>query len=195
MVRVVLDSSSLEKSYTEKLAKAPKEAKQAFSRMLLDAERHAQMVVAKQISEVYTITSADVKKPETADAYVGGSAEAVELIYRGRTLTWHHFMYAPRTRLRGKQVLKGAVKKAGGLKPAGPTSFIGGTGAKLAGKVQSIPFWRVGKERTPIKALHGPSVPQMVLEETEVVPTVLEDLGPYMQERFEHHFNFFSSKG
>ena len=195
MVRVTVDSSDLEKSYSKRLAEAPKEAKQAFSRMLRDTERHAQMVVAKQVSDIYTLSSADVKRPGVSGVSVKSKGDETLLVYRGRTLTWHHFKYAPRSRPRRRQPLKGAVKKEGGLKPAGSRAFIGGTGAGSVTKVQSIPFWRVGKERTPIKAIHGPSVPQMVLNEAEVVPPVLEDLGPYMQERFEHHFGWFSRKG
>jgi len=194
MVRVTVDSTDLEKSYKAKLAEAPKEAKQAFSRMLLDTERHAQMVVAKQVSAIYTISSADVKNPSIASVDVISRGSETLIRYRGRTLTWHHFKYTPRSRGRRVQPVKGAVKKAGGKKPAGARAFIGGTGAGSASKVQSIPFWRVGKERTPIKAIHGPSVPQMVLNEKEVVPPVLEDLGPYMQDRFEHHFGFYLSK-
>lgn len=217
MIRVTVDSSGLESSYKEKLAEAPKEAKRAFARMLQDTERHAQMVVSKQISEIYTIRAADVKQPRTASASLKSDGVATALVYRGRTLTLHHFKYKGGKRGRFKDwaaydissrkhvfgarltkkgtPMKASVKKAGGLKPAGDRAFIGGTGAKSASKVQSIPFWRVGKERKPIKAIHGPSVPQMVLNEDEVVPPVLEDLGPYMQDRFEHHFNFYSRKG
>lgn len=194
MIRVTVDSSALETSYKKKLAEAPKEAKQAFSRMLRDTEKHAQMVVARQIAEIYTISAADVKRTGISDVSVKVSGQETVLVYRGRTLTWHHFKYSPRMRTLKRQPVKGAIKKAGGLKPAGERAFIGGTGTVNSSKVQSIPFWRVGKKRKPIKAIHGPSVPQMVLNEKEVVPVVLDDLGPYMLDRFEHHFGWYTKK-
>ena len=68
---------------------------------------------------------------------------------------------------RKKYVLRGAVKKASGIKPLGRNAFL-----LRAGRV--LPAARLTKKRYPLKILAGPSIPQAVQgafsdEETEGV--------------------------
>ena len=191
MVRMTVDSSALEKLYAEKLAVMPVEARKAFDRMIRDTERHAQMVIAKQVPTEYAIKSADVRNPANGGISVRRSAGAVTLVYRGRTLTLHHFKYTPKKTTHKSRRMRAEVKRTG-YKSLGSHAFVGGTGAKSAGKVASIPFMREGKKAKPIKAIRSVSVPQMVGNEDAVVPAVLDDLGAYMFKRFEHHFGWYS---
>ena len=213
-VIVYADAPGVLRNYGKALAEAPEAANKAYRRTFKEAERRANALVARRVSAEYTVKSADVKSPKTAYGRVSQGSEGVTLTYRGRTLTFQHFKYTPKARPKGRRGkhMTAAVKNEGGMKTLGPRAFIGTTGGRGPGKIQSIPFMRTGGKkklsfrtghwvrrkkpvlREPIKSLHGPSIPQMVANETEVMGPILEELEPYMQQRFEHHFAFYKGE-
>jgi len=195
MTQVKADTSDLRRLYEEQLKTLPDQAKRAFHTTIRETERHARMVVAKAVAGEYAITAADVKNPKNASLSARNTEGGVALVYRGHTLTLRHFKYTPKTRQsKGGRQTRAQVKKPG-YKSLGPYAFIGGTGALTPGKVASIPFMRLGRERLPIKPVHGPSIPQMVGNEEKVAPAVMEDLSEYMTNRFEHHMAWYGKGG
>jgi len=195
MMQVKVDTSDLERVFKESFETMPDQAKRAFHRAAKETEKHAQMVIAKQVASAYTIKAADVKNPKTARVSVTRSNGGLTLRYTGRPLTLHHFKYTPKAKSRRGSPRVRAANKKTGLKSLGSHAFIGGTGALNPGKVASIPFMREGKKRLPIKAVYGPSVPQMIGNEEDVESVVIPDLNEYIFDRFKHHMDWYSKEG
>lgn len=96
------------------------------------------------------------------------------IISRGKRLMLQNYYLSPKSPVKKSHGLKGAVKKDG-IKSL-PGAFI----LRLGAAGRAWPYIRVGKGRWGIKALHSPSIPQIVKNEQ-----TLEYMESGVQRRFE----------
>lgn len=121
---------------------------------------------AHETAKRYFVKFGDVKKSieyrkATASNLLG------TMISRGKRHSLADYQLTPKSPQAGKKaMLKGAVKREGGLKPLGPAFLIKRAGGKY------FPFYRVasgsGNKYKGIQSLISPSMPQIIKNEETV---------------------------
>jgi len=98
-----------------------------------------------------------IKRPTKTDL-------TASLTSRGYTLSFAHFPFTPKKRLKKQKPVKVQI-----IKTKSPITskrgFVAHTGAKSADKIQYNVFKRLGKERKPIAPIRTLSIPQMISSE------------------------------
>jgi len=135
--------------------------------------------VARTVKQNYSIKD---KMKDIKDTFRGGIKKPTKtdltasLTSRGHTLSFAHFPYTPKTRLKKQKPVKVRIKSK---QIASKKGFVAPTGAKSADKIQYNVFKRLGKERLPIAPIRTLSIPQMISNEN-----VSESIQKFAQEKF-----------
>lgn len=152
--------------------------------------------MGKETSQLYYISSSDVKKTVRITKASKGSLKAAA-ISAGGGIELSKYKVSPKTpvRYRGKsrspRVYKAGVKKDGGIKPldGDPKSFVA---VMKSGHVGV--FTRKNGKSLPIKQLYGPSVPQIVKNE-DIMSKINKEASETLQKRIDAEINNILRKG
>lgn len=151
---------------------------------------HVVTQVGRIVPKSYAVKSKEVK-----ESFKGGIKRPskgkleASLTSKGRTLSFAHFPYTPKSPRKSKgsifkNVVMVTIKKSKG-KIISRKGFVATTGAKSAEKTQYNVFKRLGDKRLPIAPIRTLSIPQMISNEgitEEIQKTANEKLA----ERIEH---------
>lgn len=168
----------------------PKQTQTAMYHALKRSLDQTKNEIGRIVPKEYAIKSKEVK-----ESFNGGvnypTKENLEasLISTGKSLSFAHFPFTPKTAVRkGKRaVVKVTIKKSR-PKVASKVGFTASTGAKSEDKVQFNVFRRLGKERFPISPIRTLSIPQMITAEgmeEKIQSFALEKF----EQRLEHEMN------
>lgn len=130
----------------------PLQIRKAMESAQQEALRAMQAEAVTDVTEDYYLKATAVRKSITLQPFTKGG----RFVVRGERQLLHRYKLTPMRPGRKSVELKGAVKRAGGLKPLG-SAFLMRT---RTGKY--IAMRRKGSNRFPIKALIGPAIPQLV---------------------------------
>lgn len=167
-----------------------------LSRAINRAIQNVKKNMGKETSQLYYISSSDVKKTVKVTKASKGSLKAAA-ISSGAGIELTKYKVSPKTpvRYRGAsrspRVYKAGVKKSGGLKPldGDPKSFVA---VMKSGHVGV--FTRKGGKSLPIKQLYGPSVPQIVKNE-DIMTKINKEASETLQKRIDAEINNILRKG
>ena len=192
------------------LKKAPQTV---LSRTIRDAKERAPAWVAAEVAKQYGIKKKEVGDGKTSRLKVeGDSVDNVKLVYTGRVLTPTHFNMTPKAPRDGAYTLKaeiikgekkvlGKVKKltkkqraqlAKNFRREGTRTsdhspiMLMHTGNQRVDGTSYIPFQRKSTNRKDVKAVKGPSVPQMIDSE-RTAPNITKAINENLGKRLDHH--------
>lgn len=180
MVEVSLDEKTLKKA-RKLLKNIPNGSRKAMVNATNRALTKGRMVVNKGITSRFTIKSTQVKESmsiqKASFSRLGGLVRATAPVTE-----LSRFKLNPNKVTKQRPTsLKVAVKKSG-LKPI-PGAFIMQTKSGHIGV-----FERVGKSRTPVKQLMGPSIPYMA-KDTQISGEVQKEMINMFNSRLTHEVN------
>lgn len=165
-----------------------------FEKEVATATYHA---LNRTIDQVITHTARAVKRnyaikdkmKDIKDTFRGGIKRPTKteltasLTSRGRTLSFAHFPYTPKRRLKKHKPVKVQIKSGGQI--TSQKGFVAHTGARSAEKIQYNVFKRLGIKRLPIAPIRTLSIPQMISNE-EVSDQIQKFAQEKFNERLEH---------
>ena len=209
---VVCEIKALE-AVKKNLNNTKKNAEKVIKSTMSDIRSRAPGWVASEIVEVYGIKKSDITKKTAGTVKVTGErVYDAKIIYKGRVLTPTHFGMTPKkpgansytlkaSILKGEKKTLGKVKKLTKKQRANlgknftrsgtQTSdkspiMLMHTGNAKEGGTNYIPFQRVSKNRSDIKAIKTLSLPQMVSSE-RTAPQISKTINENVEKRFEYH--------
>lgn len=151
-------------------------APRAMSRAINRAVAFGKTRSSKLVREEYTINAGAMKRATgTTKASVNRLVGIID--WKSRQKQMRNFQYR-----KTKKGISVAVKRAGGRKFI-PRAFINNLHSSGGAILR-----RLGKERYPLKVLHGPSVPQMT-GNVNVEPQIRKDVEDKLNERLKHEMN------
>ncbi len=181
MIYIDIDYTALKRA-KELLKKIPYgfiKAQKMATRRAMESMR---TVASRKIPEIYYIKPGRVKKAISLS--IGNKATGGLFIVRGQRLSLSSFYMTPK-KLPVRKGLKAAVRRDTGIKTIEKGFLIRG---KNSGKM--LPFVRIGRERTAIKHLVSPAIPQMIEKNEDVQEAILEA----GEEAFMKNFSFWVNK-
>ena len=192
------------------LKKAPQTV---LNRTISDAKKRAPAWVAAEVAKQYGIKKKEVGDGNTSKLKIeGDSIDSVKLVYSGRVLTPTHFNMSPKAPNGGTytlkaEIIKGEKKTLGKVKKLtkkqraalgknfrreGTRSsdhspiMLMHTGNQRVDGTSYIPFQRKSTNRSDVKAVKGPSVPQMIDSE-RTAPNISKAINENLGKRLDHH--------
>ena len=180
-----------------RLGKFKNQAPLVLSRAINRAIQNVKKNMGKETSQLYYISSSDVKKTVKVAKASKGSLKAAA-ISSGSGIALSKFKVSPnapvryRGASRSPRVYKAGVKKSGGVKPldGDPKAFV--AVMKKSGHVGV--FTRKNGKSLPIKQLYGPSVPQIVKNE-DIMSKINKEASGTLQKRIDAEINNILRKG
>jgi hypothetical protein len=170
------------KFYQDMLGHIPGALPKALSNAINRSAEGARTDTVRQVREEYVISAGRVR--ETMEIRKASKSDlTASVISRGRPRALSYFKLRPGkvTKKRPREGVHAQVKRTGG--EVIPEAFI----AKLASGHVGV-FWREGKKRFPIEQLYGPSVAQMVGNQS-VSRYVEQNAQRRLDDRLDHEIN------
>lgn len=146
----------------------------AMKRAATSGEAYA----ARAVNQHYYIKVSDFKSHTKSKKRIFTSLEGttVEITYRGVHIPLIRF----KTRIGADGKIRSQVKKDASAK------IINRAFIKSAGKYPMGIYQRVGKDRIPLEQFYGPSVPQMMGANDDVVQAINDKVSEVFEKRMEH---------
>ena len=139
------------------------------SRAVNRAGEDFKTIMLRNTAETYFVKQKDVRGSLTLRRAYGGNSFNFTLVSKGERHQLGDYKISPTHPKKGNQLIYGAVKREGDLKPLQhtgddkPTGFL----MKRAGG-KYFPYYRVGPGRKGIRAYISPLVPQLMKNERNV---------------------------
>lgn len=181
----------------QRLGDFKNKAPTVLSRAINRAAENTRTNMGKETSGLYYISSTDVKKTVRIIRASRGSLKA-EVLSQGSGIALSKFRVSPGTPVkyrkngsRSPKVYKASVKRSEGLKPLDkdPKAFIAVMKSGHTGV-----FERLSGKSLPLKQLYGPSVPQMVKNES-IMKKINSSASETLQKRIDTEVNNILRKG
>ncbi len=164
----------------EKLfSKTPKEARTVFARSINRSAVTARSKASQEIRAKYIIRASDAKSAIKINKATASKLSA-QVRASGPATPLMKFDVTPTKP--NNAIVRARVKKSGGRKPI-THGFIAG----MSNSHTNV-FIRVSKSRLPIKGLYGPSIAQMMGEDT-VIKSIATHAQETLDKRIEHEMN------
>nr|DAM38073.1 MAG TPA: minor tail protein Z [Caudoviricetes sp.] len=173
MLEVKFDENNL-RNIENTLETMPKQLPGAIARAINRSLAMTKTEQLRRTAAIYTIKKG--KLAESIKEYKASAGNLTGKIYStGKVIGLDHFKLNPKTRSKGKKMIKVSVKK-GGMKSL-PNAFIAYNDGRLGA------FKRKTSSAFPIERLKGPSAPQMLGE-----MSILDYLQGFFEEKFNMRF-------
>lgn len=155
-----------------------KDARTAAMHAINRATAAGKVAATREVVKLYTVKRAKINERVTTSRASVGNLEA-SVSWRGRPIGLADFQVNPsKPQPTLRPVLSANVLKSTGLKPV-PGAFLANVRSGLRA------FERSGSSRLPIEALYGPSVPEMLGNES-VVEAIETRANEVLEARLEH---------
>lgn len=157
-------------------AKTPKEARIVISRAINRSADAARARASQEVQKTYSIKAADIKSKIKIRKSTSNNLSA-QVLTSGPVTPLFKFDVTPSQP--NNMVVRARVKKRGGRKVI-QNGFV----ARMSSSHTNV-FTRVGKSRLPIKGRFGPSIAQMMGEDS-VVKSIESRAQDILDKRLEH---------
>ncbi len=136
----------------------------------------------RETHKKYFVSAKDVRASISFRKASAGNLMGV-MVSRGKRHSLADYQLTPKNPKSGKKtVLKGAVKRAGGLKSLGPAFLVKRAGGRY------FPFYRTGRGKYAMQSLISPSMPQIIKNE-ETVRAIEQGAEQRFSSRLEYEVN------